>query len=118
MVVGSEGLAVGLQHLVVVSEGDLELVHALLSLAISLLSISLLLGHALVLLDDGSVMGNLASLVLVLEHTAHTEDSFFLLGPVLLLLSVHSGLMAVLTDLLVSPISLILCIEPHSIVVH
>ena len=104
--------------LVVVGQGHLELVGSLVGLTPSLLTVTLLLRHALVLLADLPVVSGLPGSVLVFEHATHAEDGLLLRGPVHLLLAISSGLGSVLSDLLVGPVTLILSVEPHSILVH
>ena len=101
-----------------VREGDLELIGRLVGLTPSLLTVTLLLSHALVLLDDLPVVSGLPGSVLVFEHTTHAEDGFFLVSPVLLLLGISSSLSTVLTNLLVSPVALVLSVDSHPIMVH
>ena len=101
-----------------VRQSNLSLVGALISIAGSLLTLSLLESHALVLGNDGLVVSDLAGVVLIVEHTAHAKDGLLLLSPVLLLLLIGSGLLPMLADLLVSPILLVLSIESHPLVVH
>ena len=117
-VVGSEGSAIGLKHLIVVRQSNLSLVGPLIGITGSLLTLSLLKSHALVLGNDGLVVSDLAGMVLIFEHTAHAKDGLLLLSPVSLLISIGSSLLAMLTDLLVSPVPLVLSIESHSVVVH
>ena len=104
--------------LVVVGECDLELVGSLVGIFPSSLTVALRLSRALVLLNDLPVIGCLSGGVLVLEHATHAENGLLLVGVVFLLLAVSSSLSLVLTPLLISPVTLVLRIEPHALMVH
>ena len=97
----------------VVRQSHLQLVAALLVLAPGLLALLLLKGESLVLGHDRLMVGHLASLVLIFEHATHAKDSLFLVGPILLLLSIGGSLLAMLAHLLVCPLALQLSIALH-----
>jgi len=109
---------VQVELLVMVGQGGLELVGGLLVVFPRLLTVTLLLGQALVLVANSTLVLGLPLLALVFQHTAHAKNSLVLLGIVLVLLSlgVFGGLS--LTHLLVSPLALELSILKHAILVH
>ena len=118
VVVGSQRLAVLLEYLVVVGQGDLKLVLAFAVITSSLVTLSLLTSHALVFRNDLLVVSDLACVILVLEHANHASISRLLGSPAHFLLLVASSLVAPLTHLLISPLSLHLCVMLHSLLVH
>ena len=101
-----------------VCQRDFKLIFSLIGLAPSLFTFVLLTSHAFVFVDDRLVVGGLPGSVLIFEHTTHAQDSFRLLRPVLLLLLLRCGNCTMLTDLLVSPVTLVLSVKPHPIMVH
>ena len=118
VVVGSRDSSIHVEHLIVVCESRFSLVGSFLVVSPCGFAVSLLLGHTLVLhLDLLSVVG-FPLVLLVLKHAAHSEDSFFLVSPSLLLFSLSLGGSHVLSVLLVGPILLILSVKSHSVVVH
>ena len=117
-VVGSQGLAIWLKLLVVVGQGHLELVLLLLSLLPGFFALTLLAGQAPVLLLDLLGVVGLSLGVLVLKHGAHAKDGLLLLSEALLLLGLGGGIRVLLTLLLVSPVTLVLSVQSHSLVVH
>ena len=118
MVVGPTDHASLFEDLVVVRQGNLGLVARLLVVSPGLLAIALLLSHSLVLLLHLLGIGSFSSSVFVFEHASHAKNGFFLRGPIGFLLATGLSGSPVLTCLLVSPIALVLRIQPHSIVVH
>ena len=101
-----------------VRQGDLGLFARLLVVSPGGLAIALLLSHSLVLLLHLLGIGSFSSSVFVFEHASHAKNGFFLRGPVGFLLAIRLSGSHVLTMLLVSPIALVLRIQPHSIEVH
>ena len=99
-------------------QGDLKLVVRLLVVFPSILAVTLVTSHPLVLTLHFLGEGGLPGVLLVLEHTTHTKDGLFLVGVILLLLDIVVLLLDVLTVLLGSPFLLVLSVENHSIVVH
>ena len=118
VVVGSSDGAIHVEDLIVVCESRFSLVGRLLVISPSGLTVSLLLGHTLVLHLDLLRVISFPLVLLVLKHAAHSEDSIFLVSPSLLLFSLSLGGGHVLSVLLVSPIFLILSVKSHSVVVH
>ena len=118
VVVGSVDSSIQLEHLVVVCESSFSLVRSLLVISPGSFTVSLLLGHTLVLHLDLLHVSLLSLSVLILEHATHSEDSFFLSSECLFLFSISFGGSHVLSFLLISPISLILSVKAHSVVVH
>ena len=118
VVVGSQDGSIHVEHLIVVCESRFSLVGRLLVSSPCGLTVSLLLGHTLVLhLDLFSVIG-FPLVLLILKHATHSEDSIFLVSPSLLLFSLSLGGGHVLSSLLVGPIALILGVSLHSVEVH
>ena len=117
-VVGAERLAVLLEHLVMVGEGDLELVRALLVVPPGGLTVALLLGHPLVLHLNLLLVGGLALGVVVLEHATHAKNVRALVSVSLLLLFVSISCGGLLALLLLGPLEDLHLILLHSVVVH
>ena len=101
-----------------ISESHLSLVLVLLVVAPILLTLSLLTGHPLVLRNHRLVHHNGALMLFVLEHATHPENGLLLSSPLGLFISLGLGSGHVFTALLVGPVLLILCVEPHPIIVH
>ena len=118
VVVGSVDSSIKFEHLVVVCESCFSLIGRLLVVSPGGLTVSLLLGHTLVLRLHLFHVCGLSLCVLVLEHAAHSEDSLFLRCVFLILFSLSFGGGLVLSSLLVSPITLILSVKAHSVIVH
>ena len=116
--VSSADGAVGLEDFVVVGEGDLSLVAALLVAPPGFLAIALLLSHPFVLLLHLLGVGCLPRGVLVLKHASHAEDGLLLGRPVGFLLALGLGSRHVFSVLLVGPVALVLRIQSHAVVVH
>ena len=118
MVVSSEDCSIHIENLIVVCESCFSLVVRLLVISPGGLTVSLLLGHTFVLLLQPFHVCCFLLSILVLEHTAHSEDSFFLLGVFFILFYLSLGGSHVLSSLLVGPIALVLSVKLHSIIVH
>ena len=114
----AHSLAIHLQHLVMVSQGDLGLVGRLLVVLPGILAVTLLLGHHLVLHLDLLHVGVLAGLRIIFEHAAHTKDVLLLsgVGGFLVLVGLSSG--GLLALLLIGPLKDVHLVLPHSVVVH
>ena len=116
--VSSADGAVVLEDFVVVGEGDLGLVAALLVAPPRLLTIALLLRHPLVLFLHLLGVGRLARGVLVIEHAPHAQNGLLLGRPVGFLLALGLRRGHVFAVLLVGPVALVLRIQSHAVVVH
>ena len=118
VVVSSADCSIQFEHLVVVCEGCFSLVVRLLVASPGSLAVSLLLGHTLVLHLDLLGVVSLSLSHLIVKHAAHSEDSFFLSSVCLVLFCLLRSGSLVLSLLLIGPISLILSVKSHSIIVH
>ena len=118
VVVSSADCSIQFEHLVVVCEGCFSLVGRLLVVSPGSLAVSLLLGHSLVLHLDLLRVGSLSLSVFVVKHATHSEDSLFLSSVCLVLFCFLRSGSLVLSFLLIGPISLILSIKSHSVIVH
>ena len=115
---GSADGTVSTKFLGVNGKSGLSLVVGFLILAPGLLTITLLLGHALVLKHDLALVFGSFLHVVVVEHATHSVDSLLLLSKGLLLLALGIGSSLSLTALLGGPLLLEFGILHHSLVVH
>ena len=118
VVVSSADCSIHFENLIVVCESCFSLVCSLLVISPGCLTVSLLLGHTFVLHLNLLSVCCFPLRNLVLEHAAHSEDSFFLLGVFFILFSLSRLSSHILSMLLVGPIALILSVKHHSLVVH
>ena len=116
--VSSADWSIHFKNLIVVGESCFSLVCRLLVISPGCLTVSLLLGHTSVLHLNLFRVCCFPLSILVLEHAAHSEDSFFLLGVFFILFSLSLGSSQILSMLLVGPIALILSVKHHSLMVH